>query len=251
MRHFTFTFMRHNIPFVVSIFYVVLLWICILAHERDEDWAIKSMSYDSGTQYFIHGYIVNKPMLRIPRVPERNCNQSLQSRTGVSVSPKLYQNPQSFASSSIPTAHLMCICINCARVINCSAYHFVETKHEQPHIVAEPTFTPRDGSPTIHVNIRTSDRTSLIGTTTDGRSNMHDVSNRIRNESTKLVRSEKISKPEFENRVGETSETAIPISTTYTEYDVVACTDYVEEMNCWIRNMPDEIKRANPNFVPT
>lgn len=38
--------------------------------------------------------------------------------------------------------------------------------------------------------------------------------------------------------------------TTY-EYDVVACADFVEEKGCWVRNMPQEIKDANPNFVPS
>ena len=35
------------------------------------------------------------------------------------------------------------------------------------------------------------------------------------------------------------------------EYDVVECADYVEDMGAWARNMPEEIRRANPNFVPT
>merc|ERR1712071_654407 len=48
----------------------------------------------------------------------------------------------------------MCICINCKYVTNCAAYHFVEEHHSQPHMTDDPTFTPRDGSPTIHVNIR-------------------------------------------------------------------------------------------------
>ena len=48
----------------------------------------------------------------------------------------------------------MCICINCARVTNCAAYHFVETKHGQPHMNEAPTFEPQNGSPTINVNIR-------------------------------------------------------------------------------------------------
>lgn len=31
-----------------------------------------------------------------------------------------------------------CICIDCARVTNCKAYHFVETKHNQPHMNDNP-----------------------------------------------------------------------------------------------------------------
>ena len=51
----------------------------------------------------------------------------------------------SSSSSSSSTALGMCICIDCARVTNCAAYHFVETKHEQPHINENPTFEPIDG----------------------------------------------------------------------------------------------------------
>ena len=40
-------------------------------------------------------------------------------------------------------------------------------------------------------------------------------------------------------------------STTTMEYDVVACESFVEDKGCWIRNMPDEIKAANPQFVPS
>lgn len=32
----------------------------------------------------------------------------------------------------------MCICIDCSRVTNCQAYHFVETKHSQPHMSEDP-----------------------------------------------------------------------------------------------------------------
>ena len=34
--------------------------------------------------------------------------------------------------------HTMCICIDCSRVTNCKAYHFVETKHSQPHMTEDP-----------------------------------------------------------------------------------------------------------------
>jgi hypothetical protein len=234
--------MRLHVPFVVSFLDVVFLCIIILAHG-----ATKSPSYDSRTQYFIHGYNVNKPMLRIYRIPDRHRNQWSLGRNEGIISPTIRRHHQNNAAAVATTTHLnMCICINCARVINCSAYYFVETKHEQPHIAAEPTFTPRDGSPTIHVNIRTNDRLSSIQTATGDRStgNSLDKNYRIWSEERKLAQSEKL-------LTGEAGETIIPISTTYTEYDVVACADYVEDMNCWVRNMPDEIKRANPNFVPT
>lgn len=38
---------------------------------------------------------------------------------------------------------------------------------------------------------------------------------------------------------------------TTVEYDVVKCADFVLDKGAWVRNMPDEIKATNPNFVPT
>mmetsp|Transcript_23054 Transcript_23054/g.36817 ORF Transcript_23054/g.36817 Transcript_23054/m.36817 type:complete len:195 (+) Transcript_23054:49-633(+) len=49
----------------------------------------------------------------------------------------------------------MCICINCKLVDNCTAYRYVESMHKQPFVGDVPAFTPRDGSPTIDCNIRT------------------------------------------------------------------------------------------------
>jgi len=44
----------------------------------------------------------------------------------------------------------------------------------------------------------------------------------------------------------------IEIATTTTiEYDVVKCADFVLDQGSWVRNMPEEIKRLNPDFVPT
>ena len=135
---------------------------------------------------------------------------------------------------------LYCICINCSRVTNCTAYHFVETKHEQPHMTLNPTFTPSDGNPTIHVNIRTIRSTD-------------DVINRIRNEhdyETKHATKVEAGNNNNNNNLhGNTIYDVTPI-TTY-EYDVVKCIDYIEDIGCWIRNMPEEIRIANPNFVPT
>ena len=48
---------------------------------------------------------------------------------------------------------------------------------------------------------------------------------------------------------GEEKYDLSPVTTV--EYDVVECADYVEDMGAWVRNMPEEIRRANPNFVPT
>lgn len=161
---------------------------------------------------------------------------------------------------------LYCICINCSRVIDCTAYHFVETKHEQPHMTLNPTFTPSDGNPTIHVNIRTK------------RSSISDIINRIRdehnNETKHAIEEEAVDRStsssstsainqdnnnneaiggnnnnNINNLHGNTIYDVTPI-TTY-EYDVVKCVDYIEDIGCWIRNMPEEIRIANPNFIPT
>lgn len=225
--------MRHHVPLFVSFINVALLVIILLALKMDDDWVTKSTRCDSGTHYSIQGYIVTIPMLQIPKIPERSKYKLQQSRAAVvHTSPQLHRWHKSKVVATRPTHLHMCICINCARVIDCSAYYFVETKHEQPHIAAQPTFTPRDGSPTIHVNIRAGQNNRVWSAEMK-----HDG-----------IATEKVDS----DKVGEgTGETIIPMSTTYTEYDVVACADYVEDMNCWVRNMPDEIKRANPNFVPT
>lgn len=39
-------------------------------------------------------------------------------------------------------------------------------------------------------------------------------------------------------------------ATSY-EYDVVECEDFDEERDAWVKNMPEEIRIANPDFVPT
>jgi hypothetical protein len=49
--------------------------------------------------------------------------------------------------------------------------------------------------------------------------------------------------------VGEKKYDLSPSTTT--EYDVVKCADYVHDKDCWIRNMPQAIKDANPQFVPS
>ena len=48
-----------------------------------------------------------------------------------------------------------CICVNCKWVDSCTAYHVVEAKHLQPHVAEDPDFTPREGSPTVAINIFT------------------------------------------------------------------------------------------------
>lgn len=50
----------------------------------------------------------------------------------------------------------MCICINCHYVDRCQTYHAVEGQHQQPHLSDRPNFEAN--SPTINVNIRTTDQ---------------------------------------------------------------------------------------------
>jgi len=134
----------------------------------------------------------------------------------------------------------MCICINCARVTNCQAYHFVESKHNQPHMAENPTFMPRDGSPTIHVNVRT------VRTDKERKKEAERMWSEHQSETEKAEAAGGVSD---ESLVGEQKYDLSPV-TTY-EYDVVKCADYVNDAGCWIRNMPEEIKLANPDFVPS
>jgi hypothetical protein len=141
------------------------------------------------------------------------------------------------AKSTTAPSHfpLFCICIDCQWVTDCAAYHFVESKHEQPHMTDSPTFEPRNGSPTIHVNIRT-----------------------IRNSADRQAQVERMWKEhsqETEKAMakgvnhGEIKYDLSP-QVTY-EYDVVACEDFTLDKGCWVRNMPEEIRAANPDFVPS
>jgi len=126
----------------------------------------------------------------------------------------------------------MCICIDCARVTNCAAYHFVESKHEQPHMTENPTFTPREGSPTIHVNIRT----------TRTQEGQEEIDRMWREHESETAKAEAASGGQEVYNLSHM---------TTTEYDIVACEDFVEDKGCWVRNMPEEIRKANPDFVPT
>mmetsp|Transcript_15979 Transcript_15979/g.36567 ORF Transcript_15979/g.36567 Transcript_15979/m.36567 type:complete len:193 (-) Transcript_15979:13-591(-) len=138
------------------------------------------------------------------------------------------------------TTTLSCICINCARVTNCQAYHFVEQQHSQPHINKDPSWEPRDGSPTIQVHIRPNDSSQ-------------NALRQMWSEHEEQTR-------QAEELAGSVGSSVDPLfgeaqydlsgATSY-EYDVIECADYVEETGAWVRNMPDEIKLANPDFVPT
>ena len=147
----------------------------------------------------------------------------------------------------------MCICINCSRVTSCQGYHFVETQHDQPHMDENPQFDPQNGSPTIHVHYRSAVPTE-----------------RAESEFDRMVREHRAEEKRAEEKRVESgdagpacevdAETGMPLHgeekydlspVTTVEYDVVECADYVEDMGAWVRNMPEEIRRANPNFVPT
>jgi hypothetical protein len=154
---------------------------------------------------------------------------------------------------------LFCICVDCKWVTSCKAYHFVEKKHEQPHMSEEPTFLPREGSPTINVNIRTEQRKPKAGVdkTDDAVARMWKDQIQEENDDEQgdgNIGSNSESEPKRDARYYEemgTIEAVNTNTTTTIEYDVVKCADFVLDKGCWIRNMPEEIKRVNPDFVPT
>lgn len=145
----------------------------------------------------------------------------------------------------IPT-RLSCICVNCKWVTSCKAYHFVEKKHEQPHMSEEPTFLPREGSPTINVNIRTEQRVPKIKAGVIEKQKPQMWKDQIEDDD--------INEPKRDAKYYEetgTIETVRTNTTTTIEYDIVKCADFSLEKGCWVRNMPEEIRRVNPDFVPT
>ncbi len=95
---------------------------------------------------------------------------------------------------------LHCICVHCALVDSCKAYHYIEEQHSQPHITPSPTFSPRPGSPRIEAHIHT-----------EG----DPLPSYLRTDSSKL---------------DESMDTI--------EFDVVACEDYQEEIGKWKNSMP-------------
>mmetsp|Transcript_19634 Transcript_19634/g.24213 ORF Transcript_19634/g.24213 Transcript_19634/m.24213 type:complete len:221 (+) Transcript_19634:84-746(+) len=176
-----------------------------------------------------------------------------------------YHMTQQPSSSPSPTV-LQCICINCAKVTDCKAYNFVENKHLQPNINPNPTFTPRDGSPTIHVNIRTNrnNMENEIGRlwsehveetrkakekASSTNNNVNVNANSSNTDSNSDSSNESSGNQMDEKLVGEESYD-FSVKTTY-EYDVVACEDFEKDNGCWVRNIPEEIRLANPDFVPT
>ena len=172
---------------------------------------------------FIARNFSNKSQLRIPK---GNSNRSIntKSRSKMSLS--------------------MCICINCKFVTNCAAYHFVEERHSQPHMTNDPTFTPRDGSPTIHVNIRS----EYEKNSDESKKEIKKMWREYKEEERAAL--EKLSTGSEENNeaVGPTTYNLSSIGEVSYEYDVVKCEDFIEEIDCWIKNMPQEVRRTNIDF---
>lgn len=112
----------------------------------------------------------------------------------------------------------------------------------------DPTFEPRDGSPTIHVNIRTirpaEDREAEIQRMWQE----HEAETKRAEERAADVDKD-ASGGDDELHGEQVYDFAQPM-TTY-EYDVVKCEDFIEDAGCWVRNMPEEIRNANPDFVPS
>jgi hypothetical protein len=117
-------------------------------------------------------------------------------------------------------------------VTNCAAYHFVESKHEQLHMTENPMFDPREGSPTIHVNVRT---------VQDG--NQQDEIARMWKEhkaKTEHAMKKSVQQGDSDELYGESKYDLTPV-TTY-EYNVVKCEDFVSDPGHWVQNMPEEIR---------
>ena len=165
-----------------------------------------------------------------------------------------------------------------------------------------PTFLPREGSPTINVNIRT-EQNREIENEKDEKVNEEDIMNMMikrkpsealdntdtisngrqrslwmdkieqlkiinnnnkNNDSTSttsaaassITDTDTITNINTNTNTTTSTDTVMVVPTTTTtrttiEYDVVKCADFVRDQDCWVRNMPEEIKRLNPEFVPS
>lgn len=105
------------------------------------------------------------------------------------------------------------------------------------HISSALLWTLCRCSPTIHVNVRT------IRTEKDRQAEAQRMWKDYKAEE------EQAAAGDGDALHGQTVYDLSPV-TTY-EYDVVACESFVQDEGCWIRNMPEEIRKANPDFVPT
>jgi Hypothetical chloroplast protein Ycf34 len=154
---------------------------------------------------------------------------------------------QSVPQTHSPRTDLRCICINCKYVTNCAAYHFVEEKHQQRHISDNPTFEPRDGSPTIHVNMR-----PIVGRDDEEKRMLLEHKQEEERARAAAVHSALTADMDEATKAALIGQTVYDMRPEVSlEYDVVKCEDFVEDIGCWIRNMPEAIRLANPNFVPT
>lgn len=99
---------------------------------------------------------------------------------------------------------------------------------------------PQEGSPTIHVNVRT------IRTAEDRKAELERMWGEHQQETAKA----EAAGADEDGRLSGEQKYDLSPKTTY-EYDVVKCADYVHDPGCWVRNMPQEIKDANPHFVPS
>mmetsp|Transcript_5615 Transcript_5615/g.18360 ORF Transcript_5615/g.18360 Transcript_5615/m.18360 type:complete len:137 (-) Transcript_5615:134-544(-) len=62
------------------------------------------------------------------------------------VASALQPGVKTFRQRGAPVA---CICVHCAYVDRCKAYHVIEEKHAQPHVSATPDFQPTN--PTVAI----------------------------------------------------------------------------------------------------
>lgn len=146
-------------------------------------------------------------------------------------------------------SQIECICINCSWVERCSSYHFVESKHEQPHLTSNPDFTPRQGSPSIRVQVRREDEPGFRRNWSDGVEPAPFSALLVAMASSIATLNAPTSSVESQEPEEEMADIRIPLYST--EYDVVKCADYLEDKGRWIRLMPEKIRKVNPNFVPT
>ena len=223
-----------------------------------------------------HNYVNNNNIVGLAGITTRRIRQQQQPS-------------RSYSSNSHSQIQLqMCICIDCQLVTSCKAYHFVEQKHEQPHMTETPTFLPREGSPTIQVNIRTekvneedmimwkdriaqqqqaldmeqqhqeylalnnNNKNSTIDSTNNNNTAIATttISNTTTTTTTTTTDSTNSNSINGSSNFVAVSPTPTKTKTTI-EYDVVKCADFVLEKHCWMNNMPEEIKRVNPDFVPS
>ena len=107
-----------------------------------------------------------------------------------------------------------------------------------------PTWEPRDGSPTIQVHIRPGKESKNVW---DKLWEEHEEETRKAEEAYAQENNEETA--EDGTLFGQTKYD-LTGTTTY-EYDVVECENFVEEKDAWVKNMPEKIKSANPDFVST